>query len=251
MTCSTYHASNFGRIEVRREIIDAAAILDSAAQTVKTLVELRNHSLKMTIDRGNLWVDADPTRLEQIVVNLLNNAAKYSEDGGRIWLSAGHEGSDIVIRIKDSGIGIAPEKLPEMFQLFNQADHSSTRTEGGLGIGLAIVKKLVELHDGQIAASSEGLGKGSEFTIRLPAVPRPETSTPMVKAREADGATGKAYILIVDDNVDTVKGMAILLNLAGHEVVTAHNGPQAIEAARAEPPPMHFARPRSAWNERL
>ena len=130
----------------------------------------------MTIDRGHLWVDADPTRLEQVVVNLLNNAAKYSENGGHIRLSAGREGDDIVIRVKDAGIGIAPEKLPEMFQLFNQADHSSARSEGGLGIGLAIVKKLVELHGGTITATSEGLGKGSEFTVRLPAARRPTSA---------------------------------------------------------------------------
>jgi CheY-like chemotaxis protein/two-component sensor histidine kinase len=225
---------SLGKIELRRDIIDATVILDSAAQTVKTLVELRKHSLDMTIDRGNLWVDADPARLEQIVVNLLNNAAKYSEDGGHIRLSAAHEDCNIVIRVKDAGIGITPQKLPEIFQLFNQADLSSANTAGGLGIGLALVKKLVELHDGQITATSEGLGKGSEFTVRLPASKRPEASLPM--AKETMAATGKAHILVVDDNVDTVKGMAILLNLAGHEVLTAHNGPQAIELAQAYQP---------------
>ena len=147
---------NLGKIELRREILDATPILDSAAQTVKTLVEERKHTLDVTIDRGNLWVDADPTRLEQVVVNLLNNAAKYSENGGHIRLSAGHEGDDIVIRVKDAGIGIPPEKLPEMFQLFTQADHSSARSEGGLGIGLTIVKKLVEMHGGSITATAKG-----------------------------------------------------------------------------------------------
>ena len=223
---------NLGKIEIRREVIDATAILDSAAQTVTTLVDLRKHTLDMTIDRGNLWVDADPTRLEQIVVNLLNNAAKYSEDGGHMRLTAGREGSEIVIRVTDTGIGITPETLPEMFQLFNQADHAQSRSRGGLGIGLAIVKKLVDLHDGQITATSEGLGKGSEFTIRLPAA-KP-TGTP--GAIGTDDAVGKTRILVVDDNVDTVKGMAILLNLAGHEVVTANNGPQAIEMARTYRP---------------
>jgi PAS domain S-box-containing protein len=225
---------NLGKIDLRREVIDATAILDSAALTVKPLVEQRKHTLAVTIDRGNLWVDADPTRLEQVVVNLLNNAAKYSEDGGHIWFSAGHEGSDIVIRVKDAGIGITPEKLPEMFQLFKQADHSSARSQGGLGIGLAIVQKLVEMHDGQLTATSEGLGKGSEFTVRLPAAKRPDIAMP--SAKRTDEATEQARILVVDDNVDTVKGMAILLNLAGHEVVTAHNGPQAIEVARAYRP---------------
>ena len=139
----------------------------------------------MIIERGRLWVDADPTRLEQVVVNLLNNAAKYSENGGHIWLSASHEASDIAIRVKDAGIGIAPQKLPEIFQLFNQADQASDRSEGGLGIGLTIVQKLVEMHGGQITATSEGLGKGSEFTIHLPAAKRSDTAMPMAKEPES------------------------------------------------------------------
>ncbi len=171
---------NLGKFELRREIIDATTILDSAAQTVQTLVEARQHTLDVTIDRGNLWVDADPTRLEQVVVNLLNNAAKYSEDGGHIRLSAGHEGDDVVIRVKDAGIGIPPEKLPEMFRLFTQGDHSSARSQGGLGIGLTIVEKLIAMHDGTISAHSEGLGKGCEFVVRLPAAkhaaPMPTTA---------------------------------------------------------------------------
>ena len=126
---------NLGKFELRREILDATPILDSAAQTVKTLVEERKHTLDMTIDRGNLWVDADPTRLEQVVVNLLNNAAKYSENGGHIRLSAGHEGGDVVIRVKDAGIGIPPEKLPEMFRLFTQGDRSSPAPRAALASG--------------------------------------------------------------------------------------------------------------------
>jgi signal transduction histidine kinase/CheY-like chemotaxis protein len=222
---------NLGKIELRREIIDATTILDSAAQTVGTLVEGRKHTLDVAIDRGNLWVDADPTRLEQVVVNLLTNAAKYSENGGRIQLSANREDDMIVIRVKDAGIGIAPEKLPEMFRLFNQIDHSSTRSEGGLGIGLAIVKQLVELHEGTITATSEGLGKGSEFTIRLPAATRPASTIPV--PTKAIDVKEKTQVLVVDDNVDTVQGMAILLNLAGHEVLTAHDGPTAIAVARS------------------
>jgi PAS domain S-box-containing protein len=224
---------NLGKIELCREILDATAILDSAAQTVKILVEERKHTLDMTIDRGNLWVDADPTRLEQVVVNLLNNAAKYSENGGHIRLSAGPEGGNIVIRVKDAGIGIPPEKLPEMFRLFSQADHSSARSEGGLGIGLTIVKSLVEMHGGSITAHSEGPGKGSEFVVRLPAAEQ-SAATPTTKGPTEAGRTLR--ILIVDDNVDTVKGLAILLELNGHDVATAHNGPEAIAAAQAHGP---------------
>ena len=224
---------NLGKIELRREILDATTILDSAARTVTPLIEERKHVLEMTIARGNLWVDADPTRLEQIVVNLLNNAAKYSENGGHIRLSVGHEGGDIVIRVKDAGIGIPPEKLPEMFQLFTQADQSSARSEGGLGIGLTIVKKLIEMHGGGIIARSEGLGKGSEFVVRLPAA-KSAAATPTTTGPTAAGRTFR--ILIVDDNVDTARSLAMLLTLTGHDVATAHSGPEAIEAALAHRP---------------
>jgi PAS domain S-box-containing protein len=224
---------NLGKLELRREIVDAGLILDSAAHAVKTLVEGRNHTLEVTTESGNLWVDADPTRLEQIVVNLLNNAAKYSENGGHIQLSGGQESGDIVIRVKDSGIGIPPEKLPEMFQLFTQGDHSSSRSEGGLGVGLTMVKKLVEMHGGNIAAHSEGMGKGSEFVVRMPAA-KHAPSTPTTKGPPLVGRTFR--IVVVDDNVDTAKGMAILLQLTGHDVVIAHSGPEAIQAAHIHRP---------------
>jgi PAS domain S-box-containing protein len=225
---------SLGKIELRREILDATPVLDSAAESVKTLVDERKHTLTVAAGRGNLWVDADPTRLEQVVINLLNNAAKYSENGGHISLSAGHEDGEVVIRVKDAGIGIPPEKLPEMFELFAQGNSSSTRSEGGLGIGLTVVKKLVEMQGGSITAHSEGLGKGSEFVIRLPAAERPATSMP--PAEGPDEAMSNARILVVDDNVDTARGMARLLKLTGHDVATAHSGPEAIEAARAHRP---------------
>jgi PAS domain S-box-containing protein len=224
---------NHGKLELRREIVDAGPILESAAQAVETLVKVRNHTLDVAIDRGNVWVDADPTRLEQIVVNLLNNAAKYSENGGHIELSGSHEGDDIVIRVKDAGIGIPPDKLPEMFQLFTQGDRSSARSEGGLGIGLTMVKKLVEMHGGSVTACSEGLGKGTEFVVRLPAA-KHAAVTPTTKRPPPAGR--KIRILVVDDNVDTAKGMAILLQLTGYDVVTAYSGPEAIEAAQAQRP---------------
>ena len=226
---------NLGKFELRRQILDASAILDSAARTVKTLVEARDHTLDVTIDRGDLWVDADPTRLEQVVVNLLNNAAKYSENGGHILLSAGHEDGAIVIRVKDAGIGIPPEKLPEMFQLFTQADHASARAEGGLGIGLTIVRKLIELHDGSITAHSDGLGTGSEFVVRLPPA-KPVAATPTPTPQRPPAAARTLRILVVDDIVDTARGMAMLLELTGHDVVTAFSGPEAIAAAQAHRP---------------
>jgi PAS domain S-box-containing protein len=161
-----------GKIDLLTECMDATLAIESAVQTVRPLIKERNHTIDIQLDRGNVWVNADATRLEQIVINLLNNAAKYSANNGHIRLSASHEGDDVAIRIKDAGVGIAPETLPEMFELFAQADRTSARTEGGLGIGLTLVKRLVEMHGGTITADSEGLGKGSEFIVRLPAAQR-------------------------------------------------------------------------------
>ena len=188
----------------------------------------RQHAFHVTIDRGNLWVNADPTRLEQVVVNLLNNAAKYSENAGKIWLTAYNLGKEVVVSVKDQGIGIAPEKLPQMFELFAQGDRTLARSEGGLGIGLTIVKKLVEMHGGSVTAQSEGPGKGSEFTIRLPAASRPVVPAAAAADAPKNHAGGKCKVLVVDDNLDTAQGMASILNLLGHEVFTAHNGPQVL-----------------------
>ncbi len=223
-----------GKVRLRRERIDAAPILASAAATVGPLVAERRHRLHLDVDRDGLWVDADATRLEQVVVNLLNNAAKYSDDGGEIRLSASRVGGEVVVRVKDSGVGIPPERLPEMFELFAQGDRTLARSEGGLGIGLTVVKKLVEMHDGRITASSAGVGLGSEFVVRLPAAdrpPNPVISAPVAPKAEAP-ATRESRILVVDDNEDTARGMARLLRLAGHRTATAYTGPQAIDVAR-------------------
>ena len=225
---------NLGKVDLRRDLIDVTPILDSAVQTVRPLAEERKHTVDVEFDRGNLWVNADPTRLEQIFVNLLNNAAKYSENGGHIRLSADHEGSVIAIRVKDSGVGIPPEKLPEMFELFAQADRSSARSEGGLGIGLTLVKRLVEIHGGTITANSEGPGKGSEFVVRLPAATRPVAPRPLTTGSTAPLNTTR--ILVVDDNADTARSMTRLLTLMGHDVATAHNGLEAIGAAQTHRP---------------
>lgn len=220
-----------GKIELRRGVMDLTPILESAAATVGTLVEERKHTLELDIDRGNLWANVDPTRTEQVVVNLLNNAAKYSENAGHIRLSARIEANRVVIVVKDRGVGIPAEKLPEMFELFAQGDRSLARSEGGLGIGLTVVKKLVEMHGGSITAKSEGLGKGSEFTIQLPAAKRPSKAKPSPETLAASPVR-KVRILVVDDNVDTARGMARLLKLIGHDVATAHSGPEAIKVAK-------------------
>ncbi len=222
---------NRGKIELRKDLLDATPILESAAATVRPLVDERKHVLEVSIESGSLWVNADPTRLEQVVVNLLNNAAKYSQNGGHIHLLARHDGGDVLISVRDRGVGIAPEKLPGMFELFAQGDRSLARSEGGLGIGLTIVKKLVELHGGCIVAKSEGVGKGSEFTIQLPAAKRPALPAESLSASTGK-ANKKARILVVDDHVDTARGMERLLRLIGHETARAHDGIEALQLAR-------------------
>ena len=221
-----------GKIELRREVLDVIPILGAAVETVRPLVEERKHRLHVDVDRRGLWADVDPTRLEQVVTNILMNAAKYSENGGTIRLSAARDEGEIVIGVKDTGVGIAPEKLPEMFELFAQGDRSLARSEGGLGIGLTVVKKLVELHGGRIVAKSEGPGQGSKFVVRLPSAERPDRPRPRLDRPDPAGRAS-ARVLVVDDNVDTARGMARLLKLIGHEVRSAHSGPEAIEAARS------------------
>ena len=220
-----------GKIELRKDVLDATPILESAAEAVRPLIEERKHILDLTIERGNLWVNVDPTRLEQVVVNLLNNAAKYSENGRRIHLTARNDGEDVVITARDQGEGIPPEKLAGMFELFAQGDRSIARSEGGLGIGLTIVKNLVELHGGSVDARSDGIGKGSEFTIRLPRATKPAVSRVKESAPE-EPVSRRARILVVDDNIDTARGMVRLLKLIGHDVATAHDGHAAFELAR-------------------
>jgi CheY-like chemotaxis protein len=168
-------------------------------------------------------------RVEQIVLNLLTNAAKYTESGGTIWLTGALEGDEVIITVRDTGVGIPPEKLPQMFELFTQGERSIARSEGGLGIGLTIVQKLAELHGGGVTATSDGPGRGSEFVVRLPASRRP--AAPGAQPAAAVARKG-ARILVVDDNEDTARGMARLLKLLGNDVRSCHDGPSALEAAR-------------------
>ncbi len=223
-----------GMIELRREILDARPILGHSVDAIRPLVQERGHELAVSLGPGPLWIEADPARLEQVVVNLLTNSAKYTESGGHVRLSAGCEGGQVVIKVKDDGVGIPPDQLPRMFELFAQGDRSLARSEGGLGIGLTLVKSLVEMHGGSIEASSGGPGQGSEFVVRLPAAQAPPRAEPP-SSRPPASAEG-LRILVVDDNVDTVQGMAKLLGLLGHEVRVAHTGPEGVEAARKHRP---------------
>jgi len=220
-----------GKIRLQKHFVDAGSILDQAVESARPLIDERRHSLSISIERGHLPVHVDVTRVEQIVLNLLTNAAKYTDSGGRILLTAKRECEQLLISVKDNGIGISPEKLPEMFGLFTQGDRALARSEGGLGIGLTIVQKLAEMHGGSVVARSDGPGQGSEFIVRLPLA---RTTALAVTTAEHDGppAGRGSRILVVDDSVDTARGMVRLMKLLGNEAITAHDGHTAIEVAR-------------------
>jgi PAS domain S-box-containing protein len=223
-----------GKIQLRKQLTDITLMVNHAVETVRPLIETRRHRLTIAVVPGTPRVEGDPTRLEQVLVNLLTNAAKYTESGGRIDLECRPDGDHVVVSVRDSGVGIAPEQLPRMFDLFVQADRSLERSEGGLGIGLTLVRRLVELHGGSVRAHSDGLGKGTEFTVRLPAA-GPEAArgaTVPSELRRERPSLAPRRILVVDDNEATARGLARLLKLASHTVDILHEGRAAAEAAR-------------------
>ena len=218
-----------GRVQLRLERVVMNGIVDRAVESAHPLIEQHNHELDVSLSPEPIWLYADAARLEQVVVNLLANAAKYTADGGRISLSARQEGDECVLRVRDTGVGIAPELLPKVFDLFTQAERSLDRSQGGLGIGLALVQRLVDLHRGRVEVMSV-LGQGSEFVVRLPVVLSP--APPQPTRTEAAPPTGPSLrVLVVDDNVDAAESLADLLKAYGHDVRTAHTGPTAVAAA--------------------
>jgi signal transduction histidine kinase len=220
-----------GNIRLQMHFLDAGSILAQALESARPLINARKHTLSVSIDSGDLPVHVDPTRVEQIVVNLLMNAAKYTESGGKITLTGKRQGDHVVISVKDNGIGIPLGKLPEMFELFAQGDRTLARSEGGLGIGLTIVKKVAEMHGGSVVARSNGPGQGSEFIVRLPVARKIADAGTNTQHDRLPAGSG-CRILVIDDSVDTARGMVRLLELLGHEAITAHDGHSAIEAAR-------------------
>ncbi|MDB5804318.1 MAG: hypothetical protein JWN73_1640 [Betaproteobacteria bacterium] len=218
-----------GKVVLRRESCELRAIVQAAVEAARPLIEAAGHSFSMTVTETPVWLDADPTRLIQVLQNLLNNAAKYTPQGGKIELIAGWEDSLAVIRIRDNGMGIAPHYLTRIFEKFSQVESARDRAQGGLGIGLALVRGLVELHGGTVQALSEGLGHGSEFVVRLPAFQKIQKAAPLAAAA---GLERPRKILVVDDNVDIVESIAMLLEMRGHDVQTACDGETAIAQAR-------------------
>ncbi|WP_439627030.1 ATP-binding protein [Gemmata sp.] len=219
-----------GKLEIRRERVDLAAVLRDAVEASRPLIDRLGHELTVALPPDPLPLDADPTRLAQVFLNLLNNAAKYSDPGGHIRLSAARDGTEAVVHVRDTGIGIPAVHLPHVFEVFVQVDTHWQRAQGGLGIGLSLVKEFVALHGGRIEAHSEGLGKGSEFVVRLPAaVEAPAPEAPAAAAEEARGPQRR--VLVVDDNGDAAESLAQVLGIMGHEVRTAHDGEAGVAAA--------------------
>jgi signal transduction histidine kinase len=232
-----------GKIELRKEVVDLASVVGRTVEATRPLFEDRRHELAVDLPPKTLRLEADPTRLEQVLANLLNNAAKYTDQGGHIRLSARQEGGELVLRVRDTGVGIAPDMLARIFEPFMQADRVLHQSQGGLGIGLTLVRRLVEMHGGSVTAYSEGPGKGSEFVLRLPAL-SPRQPNPGARAvresGEAVGAAPRRRILVVDDNVDAAESLAMLLRMIRHDVRVAHDGLAALAAVESDPPDLVF-----------
>jgi PAS domain S-box-containing protein len=218
------------KLELRRDRITLAEVVESAVEAAQPLIDAVGHELRVTLPSKPVHLHADLTRLAQVISNLLTNSAKYTARGGSIWLSAERKEGMIEITIRDTGIGIPRESLPRIFDMFSQVDRSIERTTGGLGIGLALVKGLTEMHGGTVVATSEGEGLGSTFVVTLPTIPEP---APVADEPSASALTAQVprRILVVDDNLDGAESLAMMLTLVGHEVALAHDGVQAIERA--------------------
>ncbi len=229
-----------GRVELRKERVELAAVIGAAVETSRTLIESARHELTVTLPEQALYVEADATRLAQIFANLLNNAAKYTEDGGRITVSAISEGATVTVSVRDTGLGICAADLPRIFDMFVQADATLGRAQGGVGIGLTLVRSLIEMHGGSVEAKSDGVGRGSEFTIRLPLVPATGTGAGTWRQTGAAEVEPLIRVLIVDDNRDAADSLCMLLEILGADVKVAHDGAEALDALKVHRPAVVF-----------
>jgi PAS domain S-box-containing protein len=228
-----------GKIELRCATIDLADAVRDATETIAPEINRRGDAFTVVPPETPVFVNADRTRLAQVFANLLNNSVKYSEPGQPISITFGREGADAVVRVRDAGMGIHPDMLPRVFDMFRQADSTGGRSRGGLGIGLSLVKRIAELHGGSVTATSAGVGLGSEFVVRIPALETQQAGTS--ESRDsAGGNTSRRRILVVDDNEDAAESLAALLSISGHETRMAHDGPDAIQQAERFHPDIVF-----------
>jgi PAS domain S-box-containing protein len=228
-----------GKIQLEHQPVELANVVTRAVEASRPLIDPRRQQLSVVLPDEPLQVEGDATRLAQVVANLLNNAAKYTGEGGHIELAVERQGCQVVLRVRDDGMGIAADLLPRVFELFTQGDRSLARSEGGLGVGLTLVKELVERHRGRVEAFSDGPSRGSTFVVRLPLLECP----PVPESREHAGRGAPCpprRVLVVDDSRDAVESLSLLLKLEGHEIQSAHDGPAALEAARRFRPQVIF-----------
>jgi len=224
----------YNRLEVRRSEIPLASVIHQAAEASRPLIDSSRHELRVNLPPDPIYVDADPNRLAQVFENLLNNSAKYTPPGGTISVTAERRGDEAVVTVRDTGSGIPADKLERIFEMFLQLDPSPERAQGGLGIGLTLVKRIVQMHGGAVEARSEGEGRGTEFLVRLPAMKEaPKGATP---AQVEGNAAPGSRILVVDDNRDSADSLAMLLSLAGHQTFVVNDGVEAVEAAERHRP---------------
>ena len=219
------------KLDLRKQRVDLAQIMENAVESSRPLIERCGHELTVDLPPSSTTLDADPVRLAQVFSNLLNNAAKYTRRGGHIWLGARLEGHNVVVSVRDNGVGISAEMLARIFDMFTQVDQSRDQSQGGLGIGLTLARRLVEMHDGSIEVRSAGVDQGSEFTVRLPlsVQPQAEPQRPSIAPR-ADALSG-CRILVVDDNKDSANSLAMVLRRKANEIRTAYDGLEAVQAA--------------------
>jgi signal transduction histidine kinase/CheY-like chemotaxis protein len=227
-----------GKIHMEHAALPLQGVVAAALETVRPLVESRRQQLMVEAAADDYWVEGDHTRLTQVLANLLNNAAKYTPEGGRIWLSLARENGSVAMRVRDDGIGITPAVLPHVFDLFMQADSSLDRSQGGLGLGLTLVRRIVEMHQGSVRVVSEGPGHGAEFTVVLPLLQSGAAaeveSGPSGSAAEC--ASSGCRVLVADDNIDLAQSIAMMLEYSGHQVRQVHTGGEAIAAAHTFQP---------------
>ncbi|MBK6007664.1 response regulator [Ramlibacter ginsenosidimutans] len=224
-----------GKVELRRRHVDLREVIATAVETSASLIEAAGHKLDVDVPQQPLPLDADPTRIAQVVSNLLNNAAKYTPEGGRIGLKVRVEAGQAVLSVSDTGIGIAPDAIDKVFEMFAQVPSSAGKPQGGLGIGLSLVQSLVALHGGSVSAASPGSGQGSTFTVRLPLLPSTSEASSRMDTSPGSSHPGQLQVLVVDDNTDAAESLGVLLDIEGHAAHIAHTGAEALQLAQSQP----------------
>jgi signal transduction histidine kinase/ActR/RegA family two-component response regulator len=228
-----------GKVALRRQRVSVSLLMKEAAETALPSISAAMHSFELQAPNAEIWLDVDPTRMTQVIGNLLNNAVKYSAHGSKIVLSASGDGDEACIQVSDTGMGIPADMLIQVFDMFAQVNNSLQRAHGGLGIGLALVKQLVELHDGKVVAESAGLGQGSTFSVRLPIAP-PLLPAAVAALAGAPVQLASLRVLVVDDNVDGANMLSMMLSMSGHAIRTAFSGAEALAIATSFQPEIVF-----------